>query len=65
MTQYGRKLLDYIHSNQIVRSTAQEVFLDPKSHFDSIDDVVKAIYELADERITSLNKDVGIGFEVI
>lgn len=65
MTQYGRKLLDYIHSNQSIRYTAQEIFLDPKSNFENIDNVIKAIHELANEGIISLNNDLGTGFEVI
>ncbi len=65
MTQYGRKLLNYIRSNQVTRSTAQEVFVDPNSNFNDVDSVVKAINELADEGFISLNEDFGIGFEII
>ncbi len=65
MTQYGRKLLNYIQSTQITSSTAQEIFNDSKSGFDDIDSVAKAIHELADDKIIELNNYIGLGFNVI
>ena len=65
MTQYCKKLLNYIQSKQITSSTAHEVFSDPESGFDDIDSVAKAIHELADDKIIELNNYIGLGFNVI
>ena len=65
MSQYGQKLLDYIRSEQITASTAQDVLFDSRNSFDDMDSVVKAINELADEGIVSLNNDIAFGFKLI
>lgn len=65
MSQYGQKLLDYLRSEQIITSTAQDVLFDSKSGFNDIDSVVKAINELSDEGIVSLTNGIAFGFKVI